>query len=263
MRILHISDLHFGIENAEAIAVVARFVAEAAPDVIVASGDLSTIGIASELEAACAWLASLGPPVIATPGNHDVPYHEILPRFWHPFARYRRASAGRLRDGWNGDGLFVHTINTARGWQLRANWALGAVSSRQLRAACAALAAAPPDALKVIVTHHPLLFPPDSPIGGQTHGGAHAARSLIAAGADLFLAGHLHVLQEPRVRGPRSTAVALTAGTLSQRLRGEPPAFLLVDYRDTHVIEVSRYAIADGAALKRSKDVMDLETMSA
>src|SRR5262249_7481795 len=151
---------------------------------------------------------------------------------------------GRLKARWDDGAVFVLTINTARGWQMRPNWALGAISAAQLDEACDALAGAPVSALKIVVTHHPLLFPPDSPISGQTHGGKRAAPKLIAAGADLFLAGHLHVIQETRVRGPDSTAVALTAGTLSLRVRGnEPPSFLLIDHIGAGKIAVTRYGV--------------------
>jgi 3',5'-cyclic AMP phosphodiesterase CpdA len=263
MRILHISDIHFGGEDGAAIAAVTHFVSAERPDLIVASGDLSAIGLETELRAACDWLASLGPPVIATPGNHDVPYMEILPRFYRPFRRYYRANKGRLLDGWAKDDLFIHTINTARGWQLRPNWALGAVSPRQLHEACDALEAAPAHALKVVVTHHPLLFPPDSPIPGQTHGGKRAARKMIEAGADLFLSGHLHVLLETRVRGPKCTAVALSSGTLSVRLRGEPASFLMIDHVAQETIAVTRYAITEGEVKKVSEDSISLESMPA
>ena len=119
MRILHVSDMHFGGEDASAVDAVARFAAHAQPDLVVASGDLSLVGRQSELDAACAWLAALGAPVVATPGNHDVPYHEIVGRLYKPFRRYERAASGRVRDSWNDASACIVTVNTARGWQLR------------------------------------------------------------------------------------------------------------------------------------------------
>jgi len=44
--------------------------------------------------------------------------------------------------------LWIATINTARGVQLRRNWALGAVNSRQLKDLAAAFADAPADAVQ-------------------------------------------------------------------------------------------------------------------
>jgi 3',5'-cyclic AMP phosphodiesterase CpdA len=259
MRILHISDVHFGGEDGGAVAAVSHFVMTERPDLIVASGDLSAQGLQSELDTAGAWLAGLGPPVIATPGNHDVPYFEVLPRFYRPFRRYERAMrANAVRDGWSDGRVRIVTINTARGWQIRPNWALGAISRRQIEAAARALRETPRDVLKIIVTHHPLMFPEDSPVRGQTHGGARAARALIDAGAQLFLAGHLHVTQETRVRGPHGAALALTAGTLSLRLRGEPNGFLMIERPGAQTIRLTRFAIADGAVTACGEDTMAL-----
>jgi len=258
MRILHLSDLHFGVEDKTAIAAVTRFVADERPDMVIVSGDLSAVGSAGELEDACGWLASLGPPVVATPGNHDVPYHEVLPRFRRPFERYVRASAGRLADGWRSDDLFVCTVNTARGWQLRPNWALGAISRAQRRAACAALAQAPVHALKVVVTHHPLLVPPNSPVDGRTSGGKHAAHRMIDAGADLMLSGHLHVMQALRIYGRRGNAVFLISGTLSCRLRGAPAGFLMIERPTPRAIAVTRFNIVAGTVGRAECDRFDL-----
>ncbi len=262
MRILHISDLHFGYEDGGSIAAVTSFVQRERPDIIVASGDLSAVGLQTELNAACDWLASLGPPIIATPGNHDVPYFEFFPRLYRPFRRYHRAARGRLADRWDKDNLFIHTINTARGWQLRPNWALGEISERQLHEACDALRAAPESALKIVVTHHPLLFPPDSPIGGQTRGGKRAATRMIEAGADIFLSGHLHVMEETRVHGPEQTAISLTSGTLCTRLRGEPAGFLMLERLSESSVAVERYAIQAGEVRRVSQDAITLDTMA-
>lgn len=259
MRILHVSDIHFGGEDGAAIAAVTHFVSTERPDLIVASGDLSAAGLQTELNDAGQWLASLGPPVIATPGNHDVPYFEVFPRLYRPFRRYDRAMDGKALAEWRGEDVRIITINTARGWQLRPNWALGAISEDQINDAVRALEETPKDILKIIVTHHPMLFPEDSPIPGQTHGGKRAARKLIDAGAQIFLAGHLHVTQETRVRGPHGAALALSAGTLSVRLRGEPNGFLVIERVDTNTVNVERYCIGDGQATKKSADTISLD----
>ena len=78
---------------------------------------------------------------------------------------------------------------------------------------------------KVVVTHHPF----DLPAG---HGGKHligrsdmAMRQLAAAGADVFLAGHLHVSHvghtAERYQIAGHSALVVQAGTLSTRGRGE------------------------------------------
>jgi len=256
MRIVHLSDLHFGGEDSAAIAAVTRHVKAHPPDLVVVSGDLSFIGLQSELDAAFAWLASLGRPVIATPGNHDVPYHEVLPRIWRPFRRYETAAAmAGAFDAWDAQDVRILTINTARGWQMRSNWALGAVSEAQLRRGTSLLGATAPHALKIVVTHHPLMFPPDSPLRGQTRGGNRAARKLVEAGAQVFLSGHLHTTMETRIAG---RTLSLGAGTLSLRLRGEAASFLALEWQGGAVLLLERYIIVGGDACKSGADTLTL-----
>jgi 3',5'-cyclic AMP phosphodiesterase CpdA len=245
MRILHLSDLHFGYEDGEAIAAVYSYVQSHRPDLIVASGDLSAAGLQSELSACADWLASLGPPVIATPGNHDVPYFEVLPRFYRPFRRFRRAARGRMLSEWRSNDVWIVTINTARAWQLRLNWALGSIARAQVWRAMQVLAKAPRDALKIIVTHHPLIWPIDPALPGGTHGGHGAVRNLIGAGAHLFLAGHLHVMRDTAETEAGREALLITGGTLCTRLRGDPQGFNVIEVNGD-VLTLERHGLVGG-----------------
>lgn len=246
MRILHLSDLHFGYEDGAAIAAIHTYVHDHRPDLIIASGDLSAAGLQSELSACADWLASLGPPVIATPGNHDVPYFEVLPRLYRPFRRFRRAARGRMVREWRDNDVWIVTINTARAWQLRLNWALGAIARAQVWRAEQVLAKAPRDALKIIVTHHPLIWPIDPALPGATHGGRRAVRKLMGAGAHLFLAGHLHVMRDTAETENGREALLVTGGTLCTRLRGDPQGFNVIAL-DGGVLSIERYGLLDGA----------------
>ncbi len=247
MRILHLSDLHFGYEDGAAIAAIHKFLHADPVDLIIASGDLSAAGLQSELSACADWLASLGPPVIATPGNHDVPYFEVLPRFYRPFRRFRRAARGRMRDEWRGDEVWIVTANTARAWQLRLNWALGSIAPAQVWRATSILEEAPRGVLKIVVTHHPLIWPAEPALPGATHGGPAAVRKLITAGADLFLAGHLHVMRDTMETEGERKALLVTGGTLCTRLRGDPQGFNVIE-RNGDLVLINRYAISEGEA---------------
>ncbi|MGE3303732.1 MAG: metallophosphoesterase [Hyphomonadaceae bacterium] len=246
MRILHLSDLHFGYADESALAAVRAFALAAPPDLVIASGDLSAAGLQKELDACAAWLAGLGAPVVVTPGNHDVPYFEVFPRFYRPFRRFRAAAAAHaLAMEWRDARVCVVTLNSARGWQARLNWALGAINPLQTSRAARVLHRAPAGALKIVVTHHPLIFPPHPALTGRTHGGAAAMRALIEAGAHLFLAGHLHVLRDFTHTHAGRAALALTGGTLSARLRGDPQGFNVITHEAAGV-RVERFAIEAG-----------------
>jgi 3',5'-cyclic AMP phosphodiesterase CpdA len=89
-RLLHISDLHVGTREApEVERSLAALIERAAPELVVASGDLTHRGRPEQHAAAAAFLRSLGPPVLAIPGNHDIPY-TFPARFTHTFAEFER-----------------------------------------------------------------------------------------------------------------------------------------------------------------------------
>jgi 3',5'-cyclic AMP phosphodiesterase CpdA len=101
----------------------------------------------------------------------------------------------------------------------------GRLNWTQVADASARLLSAHAEAVKIVVTHHPF----DLPAG---HGEKHligrsdmAMRQLAAAGADIFLAGHLHVSHvsqtAERYRIAGHSALVVQAGTLSTRGRGE------------------------------------------
>ena len=61
MRILHLSDLHFGYEDGESLAIIYKFINATPVDLIIASGDLSAAGLQTELTACADWLQSETP----------------------------------------------------------------------------------------------------------------------------------------------------------------------------------------------------------
>src|SRR2546428_11499782 len=74
-RVLHLSDLHYGAGNDEAIERGAPVLTERfQPELGIASGDLSHRGREDQLARSSNFLRSLDRPVLAVPGNHDIPY---------------------------------------------------------------------------------------------------------------------------------------------------------------------------------------------
>lgn len=245
MQLVHLTDLHFGCEDKEALRAAERYVAEHRPDVVVVTGDISKDGLQHELDAACEWMAALASPVLVTPGNHDVPYFNVIGRLFFPWTRYRRAARDIRQAAWHTPEWSIVPVNTARGWQLRFNWAQGEFSRGQTAVAAAELQRAAPGALRIIATHHPLDWPNDAPIHGITRGGPRALAALVDAGAELFLAGHLH-FASARLIGTR--ALSVTSGTLSARVRHEPCAFTVVRRPAPDVIETEVAYVVQGVA---------------
>ncbi len=72
MRIVHISDLHFGEELVrEKVERAVKQINEIEPDLVVVTGDLSCWGIHSELREAFEVLEKLKSEYFVVPGNHD------------------------------------------------------------------------------------------------------------------------------------------------------------------------------------------------
>ncbi len=72
MRIVHISDLHFGSELVRDKVVKAiRQINELEPDLVIATGDISCWGIHSEMRDAYETLMDIQSEILFVPGNHD------------------------------------------------------------------------------------------------------------------------------------------------------------------------------------------------
>jgi 3',5'-cyclic AMP phosphodiesterase CpdA len=229
VRLVQLSDIHFGGENVAAAQAAADFVQAERPDLVIFSGDFTLNGLPREFRAAKRWFDALPQPKLATPGNHDTPYWNIPLRALTPFNRYRRNIGPPGSGSFDNDDVSVRMINTSRGAQPRPDWSKGAINLKTAHADVAALAGAHPGALRVIGCHHPLIEVADTPVTGGVHRGALAAEIFAHGRIDLILTGHVHVpFAVPLPYGDGLT-YAVGASTLSVRTRGVPPGFNVIE----------------------------------
>jgi 3',5'-cyclic AMP phosphodiesterase CpdA len=187
-RILHVSDLHVGTrEDPHVEEALARLAGQLRPEVVVASGDLTNRGRRREHERAHELLSSLGAPVVAVPGNHDLPY-TFPARFASPWREFERVW-GTTEPTYDSPALHVVGLNSARPYRQQS----GGIRDAQLRSAADRLAAAAPGAYRVVVLHHHVIGAPwraarKRPVARRNH----VLRELVSAGADLIVAGHIH-----------------------------------------------------------------------
>ena len=235
IRLLHFSDIHFGGENVLAVEAARAFAASTRCDLIVISGDITQYGSLDEFAQASAWLARLPGPVLSVPGNHDTPWMNLWERIVAPFSRYARAICRFSVTEFMAPGLAVYGLNSARGWQIRLNWSKGAVSRRQTHRARRYFREAPLSSLRILVCHHPLVEFIGEPMTARVRGGRFAARSLAEAEVDLVLTGHLHSPFVQALPFGDAKTLAVGAGTLSLRERGDPPSFSVLDIEGSQV----------------------------
>ena len=156
------------------------------PQLVIASGDLAHRGKRSEHDAAAELLLSLELPVLAIPGNHDIPY-TFPARFTRPWAEFERHWK-TTQPLYQGDGVWVVGLNSVRPWRHQS----GKVTDRQLTSAAAWLREAPEDVLRIAVLHHHVLGAPwrsrKKPVAERNV----VLAKLVESRAQLVLAGHIH-----------------------------------------------------------------------
>ena len=223
--LVHLSDLHTGRIDPAVMAALVSGIRTVAPDLVVFSGDLTQRARKSQFLEARAFLDALELPTLVIPGNHDVPLWNVARRFFTPLHRYRRVITTDMEPVHEDAEMIVVGVNTARSL----TWGEGRIDEGQVRAILARLAAAPRDVTRIIVTHHPFDLPPGVHHKRLLGRAEMAMAQLAAAGADLFLSGHLHISHvshsAERYRIAGHSALIVQAGTVSRRGRGEEPSF--------------------------------------
>jgi 3',5'-cyclic AMP phosphodiesterase CpdA len=240
VRIVHLSDVHFGIENEAATEAAIAAAHGQCPDVVIVTGDMTLGGKIREFEAARNWLSRLPRPLLVTPGNHDTPYWNLPLRAFAPFARYRRYIDPLSEPAIDLPRIVARTINTARGMQPRLDWSKGAVNLRAIQQAAEQMSEVPA-ALRILVCHHPLVEPEAVAVTGAVHRGEAAALMLAEAGVDLILSGHVHNPFAVALAGRNDLTYTVGAGTLSLRTRGSPESFSVIE-ADENDIKISALA---------------------
>lgn len=220
--ILHISDTHFGTEQAPVMAALLQLYAQEKPDLVIASGDITQRARRSQFRAAQQFFSQMTSSKIVIPGNHDIPLFNLAQRLFAPYSNYASVFGRNLQPEFISDELFVIGVNTTRP-QRHID---GEISTNQIRHVCERLACARAEHLKIVVTHQPVhVITPADEIN-LLRGCHEAVEAWVDSDVDLILGGHIHL---PYVRcllaeGATKPAWVVQAGTaLSSRVRGKVP----------------------------------------
>jgi 3',5'-cyclic AMP phosphodiesterase CpdA len=239
----HLSDIHFGAHDDSIVAGAESWLIERRPELVVVSGDFTQRARVSQYRQACEWIDRLeqaGLKVLGVPGNHDVPFYDVVRRFARPLDRYRRFIDDDLCPWFESDDLAVLGVNTARSFTFKD----GRINRDQMALIRDRFRDVPEAKTRILVTHHPLFA---MPIGEQGRlskvvGRDDDALAAVAdAGVQILLAGHFHRSFSRSARemvekaGP---SLVVQAGTAtSTRVRdGEPQSFNWIETRRNHEV---------------------------
>lgn len=222
-RLFHLSDIHFGLEDRRALEWVRQAIVDQRPDAVAITGDLTMRARKHEFAAACAWIRSLDAPVTVEVGNHDLPYFNLIQRFFDPYKRIR-GIAEQIEAAIDLPALALVPLKTVARWQPRPNWSKGWVTEAALQR-CLARIDALPSGMPVLVTaHHPLREA--GTLGTALTRNGHKALTALARRNVLgVLSGHVHDAFDLTQETEQGPVRMIGAGTLSRRLRSTPPSF--------------------------------------
>src|SRR5688500_6189665 len=223
--IVHLSDLHFGRVNPALVDPLIRTVREVEPNLVAISGDLTQRARSYQFRQARSFLDSLPKPQIVVPGNHDIPLHNVFARFFEPLTKYKRFITDDLQPTYEDGEMIIIGVNTARSLVVKG----GRINQSQVSRLREKFCSFGSGVVKVVVTHHPFDLPEGHDERDLVGRAKMAMSGLAECGADLFLAGHLHVSHTGHTKRYNihgHSALVVQAGTAtSTRERGEANSF--------------------------------------
>ncbi len=229
--LLQISDPHFGTERAPVVEALVTLAQRERPDLVVLSGDITQRARPDQFAAARAFTDRLGAPLVAIPGNHDIPLFDLPARLFRPYARHAAAFGAELEPEHASPDFLVVCVNTTRPWRHKN----GVVTGAQIARVAARLEAATPAQLRVVVVHQPAAVPRQRDAHDLLRGHVEALHSWAAAGADVVMGGHIHLPYVLERRGLARPLWVVQAGTaVSSRVRdGVPNSVNLLRWNGT------------------------------
>ncbi|MBA4265138.1 MAG: DNA repair exonuclease [Comamonadaceae bacterium] len=218
--LLQISDLHFGTEQPTVLEALVALARQQGPDLLVLSGDITQRARTAQFQAARAFVDRLGAPVLAIPGNHDIPLFNLWARLHHPYAQHMAAFGADLEPVQVSPDLLVVGVNTTRARRHKH----GEVSRQQVERVARHLVDAEAGQLRVVVVHQPVAVTRTEDVRNLLRGHKAALQRWAAAGADVIMGGHIHLPYVLPLQGLKRPIWAVQAGTaVSSRVRSGMP----------------------------------------
>lgn len=222
IRLLQISDTHFGTERPEVMAAIKQLCQEHKPELVILSGDITQRARRVQFAAAKDFTDQLNAPLLSVPGNHDLPLFNLFARFFTPYRNYRRYFGDELEPEFETERLLVVGVNSTR----PARHKDGELTDEQIDRVARRLRQASPEQLRIVVQHHPVRAVEASDTDNLMINREKAVPAWVDAGMDLVLGGHIHLPYVLPLYGKLGEegrqAWTVQAGTaVSERVRGD------------------------------------------
>lgn len=228
MKLIHMSDLHFGTEDLRIVNLLEQAINHMEPSLVVISGDFTQRARNREFIHARDLIGRLQAPVFCVPGNHDVPPIDLMQRFTNPYKRYKRFICDELEPVWQNETLVIAGLNSSRRMLPHWNWANGAISAQQRTKLIDVFDPAEPR-WTICTFHHPVHKVNDMPLDVTVFGKDAAMKTIHDLKIDLVLTGHVHHASITTKGDESHQTVYLSASTaLSSRLRGQENGFNVI-----------------------------------
>ena len=240
--IIHLSDLHFDRVDQSLVPKLIECATQLKPDIVAVSGDFTQHARPAEFQRASDFLRKLPGHLILVPGNHDMAFLNPWRRATQRLKLYKQHITSNLQPFYCDAEIAILGLNTARVLHLRN----GRIREWQVDQVEELMGLATPDAIRILVTHHPFDLP-------ETYAAAELIGTRvikrIVASVDVMLAGHMHISHAAptalRYKFDNRSAIFVQAGTaLSTRARGEANSFQLIR-TGRNALDVEQYSACE------------------
>lgn len=227
IKIIHLSDLHFGTEQAELVDLLLENIQILQPDIILISGDLTQRARKNQFRQAKHFITNLPSKVLCVPGNHDIALYNLLERILYPFYKYKKWINDSLCAALVENNIAILGINSVTPYKPMG----GYVTKGQLNLVKDFFQSQAEKPLKIIVMHHNL-------IRSERHKIINDAEKLIdifmQCNVNMILCGHIHAAHIETLTNQYHTKpfYVITAGTAISTRTREPNSFNVIGIND-------------------------------
>jgi 3',5'-cyclic AMP phosphodiesterase CpdA len=248
IRILHLSDPHFGTTSQEKLDALRESVKSLQPDLILFSGDITQRARVSEFKSARKFLDQFPDiPKISTTGNHDISLTNMIERFFYPYRRYTTIMEFPKEGRWRKGDVEVICLNSTSRFRHK-DGALNTIELLRLDPRTEGVR------FRLAVFHHPMDCRRESDEKNIIKGAASIASKLQSTDVDLVVGGHVHdpfVTLSSRKYPGRPFVISVAGTCLSSRTRSGAPNSFSVYEIEGDALKAHRFDLGENHAFKK------------